>query len=39
MGMNIPLADPTREFEKIKNFDTKFNKKLKQGFYVGGNNF
>ncbi len=36
MDMNIPLADPTRELKQIKNFESRFNKKLKQGFYVGG---
>ncbi len=37
MVMNIPLADPTRELKKIKNFESNFNKKLHQGIYVGGN--
>jgi dTDP-4-amino-4,6-dideoxygalactose transaminase len=34
--MNIPLANPARELKKIKNFQTRFNKKLNQGVYVGG---
>ena len=34
--MKIPLANPARELNKIKNFESKFNKKLKNGLYVGG---
>lgn len=34
--MNIPLANPARELEKITNFQLKFNKKLHQGIYIGG---
>ena len=36
--MKIPLANPARELEKIKNFDSRFNKKLKEGVYIGGEN-
>ena len=34
--MKIPLANPARELNKIKNFESRFNKKLKNGIYVGG---
>ena len=36
--MKIPLANPARELERIKNFDSRFNKKLKEGVYIGGEN-
>ena len=36
MYMNIPLADPTRELKHIRKFDSRFNEKLNQGLYVGG---
>jgi dTDP-4-amino-4,6-dideoxygalactose transaminase len=34
--MKIPLANPARELERIKDFEPRFNKKLKEGIYVGG---
>ena len=35
--MKIPLANPARELEYIKNFDSKIIKKINSGIYVGGN--
>jgi dTDP-4-amino-4,6-dideoxygalactose transaminase len=35
--MKIPLANPSRELEYIKNFDSKIIKKINSGIYVGGN--
>ena len=29
--MKIPLANPARELERIKDFEPRFNKKLKEG--------
>jgi len=34
--MKIPLANPARELKKINDFEPRFNKKLKEGVYVGG---
>ena len=34
--MKIPLANPARELERINDFEPRFNKKLKEGVYVGG---
>ncbi len=34
--MKIPLANPARELEYIKNFDNKIIKKINSGIYVGG---
>ena len=36
--MKIPLANPARELERIKDFEPRFNKKLKEGVYIGGEN-
>ena len=34
--MKIPLANPARELERIKDFEPRFNKKLMEGVYIGG---
>ena len=34
----IPIADPIREFQKIKNFNNLFIKEFHKGRYVGGEN-
>ena len=34
----IPIADPVREFQKIKNFNNLFIKEFHKGRYVGGEN-
>jgi len=36
--MKIPLANPSRELERIKDFEPRFNKKLMEGVYIGGEN-
>jgi len=36
--MKIPLANPARELERINDFEPRFNNKLKEGVYVGGEN-
>lgn len=36
--MKITLANPARELNRIKDFAPKFNKKLNDGVYVGGEN-
>lgn len=36
--MKIPLANPAREFNRIKDFEIRFNKKLNEGVYIGGEN-
>src|SRR5210317_644787 len=34
--MKISLASPSRELEKIDNFEDRFNSLLKKGNYIGG---
>ena len=36
--MNIPITNPSRELEKIRDFKTRINREISQGIYIGGNN-
>ena len=37
--MKIPLANPSKELNKIKKFNPRFVTELNSGNYIGGENF